>query len=255
MIEASGHTLHYKVQGAGPTLVLLHGFLESMNMWDHLNEQLKGSYRILTIDLPGHGASKAMGTDLTMEKMAKAVADVLEREQISKAHFMGHSMGGYVLLSLLDLQHDLFESIVLLNSTSRADSEQRTKNREQALKLLAHNKDRYIAQAIKNLFAPEDRKDYVGQIDLLVSHAKQFPAVGIEGAIRAMMQRKDHTLTLKSYTGKKLAVCGNRDPLLSQEHNRGWTQASETDMLNLDCGHMAWLEQAVEIVKIVHFIE
>ena len=254
-MAASGQSLHYKIVGHGPDLILLHGFLESSSIWDDLIHRMKNDFRIIAIDLPGHGSSASIGPVCTMQKMADEVQEVLEKEHISQARFMGHSMGGYVLLALLDSAPKLFEGLILLNSTTRADSQDRIKTREQALRLLEHNKTRYLSNAIKNLFATEDQAHFVEAIDGLVAQATSFSTQGISAAIRGMMERKDHSYTLQQFKGNKHAISGKRDPLLSPAHNVQWTEESQTPLSVLDCGHMAWLEKPSEIVKIVHFIE
>lgn len=247
--------LHYKMVGQGPDLVLIHGFLESISMWNDLVDRLSSNYRLIMIDLPGHGQSLPIGPVCGMDQMADLVWGVLTDEKITRANFMGHSMGGYVLLELLQKNPALFKSIVLLNSSSLADSEARLKARRQALKLLEQNKDRFLELTINGLFATEDRPVYARQIKKLIKQAKAMSTEGISAAINGMMQRSDHTHTLKKYKGNKMALAGSRDPLLDMETSERWTQAAKTPLRSFDCGHMIWMEEPTLDEEYLHFIE
>ncbi|MDB4976969.1 MAG: alpha/beta hydrolase fold, partial [Myxococcaceae bacterium] len=56
-VEVDGKRFHYRIEGSGPTLILLHGVMASLHTWDGWVEQLASSYRIIRLDLPGFGLS------------------------------------------------------------------------------------------------------------------------------------------------------------------------------------------------------
>jgi pimeloyl-ACP methyl ester carboxylesterase len=95
-----GVRIHYQVIGKGPSLILHHGFLGSLDEWDQFGyvEGLEEDYQLLMIDARGHGASDKPH-DPQAYGMALRVADVvavLDDLGIDKAHFWGYSMGGWV---------------------------------------------------------------------------------------------------------------------------------------------------------------
>lgn len=255
MIDAAVNDIYYKVSGQGPVVVLVHGFLESMTMWKELVTKIESSHRILLVDLPGHGKSPAIGPVCSMEQMALLLYRVLQKEQIAKAHFIGHSMGGYVLLELLSDHPEVFNGLVLLNSSSLSDTPDRIKARKQSLRLLGQNKDRYLELAIKGLFAAEDRGRFSVQINQLITQAQTLSTAGITACVKGMMQRKDHTNTLKNYHGDKIALAGSRDPLIGKDINILWAKQALTPLKFFDCGHMTWLEKPNLNDSIMHFIE
>lgn len=255
-MAAANNPLHYKRIGLnGPIWVLVHGFLETHSMWTTLVEACQATHQFVMIDLPGHGSSDSRGSTCHMWEMAHAVKEILDLEQIDQAHFMGHSMGGYVLLELLDAHAHLFQSIVLLNSTTQADSKKRLLGREQALRLLEQDQDRYVQFAIRGLFHPDDLDRYEEPIKQLISAARKFPAEGISAAIRGMAAREDRTDLLKSFSGIKWAIYGTRDPLIPAQANTEWTSRALTQNKIFETGHMIWLEEPHELVQFVHFIE
>ena len=79
--------------------VLLHGYLESMLVWDDFVPYLYKQVRVITLDLPGHGISVVKGPVHTMEYLADVVKDTLDALGIARCTLVGHSMGGYVALS------------------------------------------------------------------------------------------------------------------------------------------------------------
>ena len=106
-------------------VVLLHGYLESMLVWDEFVDLLKDKVRVVTIDLPGHGISMVTGEVHTMEFLADTVAHTMSVLGIERYSVVGHSMGGYVALAMLDLYVSHLDSIVLLSSTTSADSQEK----------------------------------------------------------------------------------------------------------------------------------
>ncbi len=75
-------TINYRLKGTGNTVVLLHGFLEDLSVWEKFAETLAENYRIISIDLPGFGKSSVFDDVHTMQFMAESVNSILEAEQI-----------------------------------------------------------------------------------------------------------------------------------------------------------------------------
>jgi len=65
--------IFFRITGAEKTVVLLHGFLESLEIWDYFVSELSAEFRIISIDLPGHGGSGQLGDVHSMELMAETV--------------------------------------------------------------------------------------------------------------------------------------------------------------------------------------
>jgi 2-succinyl-6-hydroxy-2,4-cyclohexadiene-1-carboxylate synthase len=91
-------TLHAEVDGAGPPLVLLHGFTGSVASWAELREVLRARFRVVAIDLPGHGRSDPPAAAVRLPDVARAMVGVLDRLGVGPAHWLGYSLGGRVAL-------------------------------------------------------------------------------------------------------------------------------------------------------------
>lgn len=83
--------------------MLLHGYLESLEIWDDFALELSKSYRVLLVDLPGHGESDCSSDCDTVEGLAGSVNAILEYLKLSQVAIVGHSMGGYLALAFAEL--------------------------------------------------------------------------------------------------------------------------------------------------------
>jgi pyruvate dehydrogenase E2 component (dihydrolipoamide acetyltransferase) len=89
--------IRYLRRGEGPeSAVLIHGFGGDLNSWMFNHESLASSHSVYALDLPGHGSSSKQVADGTLEGFAKVLGGFLDSVGVSKAHLVGHSMGGAV---------------------------------------------------------------------------------------------------------------------------------------------------------------
>ena len=121
-------------------VVLLHGYLESMLVWEEFIPLIYKSVRVITLDLPGHGISEVKGSVHTMDYLADVVSAALKALGIESAYIVGHSMGGYVALALCERHPEQVAGVVLLHSTPNPDSEEKRKNREREIALVKSGK-------------------------------------------------------------------------------------------------------------------
>ena len=116
-------------QAGDRCVVLLHGYLESLRVWDDFVGLLTDKVRVGAIDIPGHGRSSNIAPVHTMELMADVVAGVLDTLGIEKVTMVGHSMGGYVALAFCAAYAHRLDGLVLLSSTPNPDTDLKRENR------------------------------------------------------------------------------------------------------------------------------
>lgn len=241
--------LAYSETGKGTAIVLLHGFLENSSMWDFFVAEYSKKYRVITIDLLGHGETECLGYVHTMEEMADAVYAVLHELRIRKAIFMGHSMGGYVALAFAELYPDMMKGIVLQNSTSRADSDERKVNRDRAIKAVKLNAEAFVRMSIANLFDEELRERLADDIEHLREQAVKTPLQGIVAALEGMKIRKDREVILHFAPYPILLVLGKHDQSLIYTEHADQVDGTDVKLFTYPYGHMSHIENRKELLK------
>lgn len=147
-------------------VVLLHGYMESMVIWDEFVYLLRDHVRVVTLDLPGHGVSIVAGEVHTMEYLAECVALTMEALGIARYSVVGHSMGGYVALAMCELYADRLDSVVLLSSTTSADTQEKCERRRREIELIKAGKKNMLARLVPHAgFAPQNAKRLADRIE------------------------------------------------------------------------------------------
>jgi len=216
-LQYKDNEIFYTITGTGNTnipLVLLHGFLEDMTIWEDFKKGLGKERQIICIDLPGHGRSKDFSGSHSMQEMANIVAAVLKDIGVQQVSLAGHSMGGYVGLEFLDNFPMMVKEIMLINSTPSEDTVERKKIRDRSIDIVETNKDAFISMAISNLFSAESRVVFKDEIDRLKQAAYRLNIENIQQTLKAMRDRKDHNATLKKFEGGKGFIAGEDDTLI-----------------------------------------
>ncbi|GAB5416529.1 MAG: alpha/beta hydrolase [Crocinitomicaceae bacterium] len=241
--------LHYEVKGSGNrTLVCLHGFLESLVMWETL--PLEKYARLLLIDLPGHGKSNLKAID-SMRTMAEAVRKIVDRESVDQYDIIGHSMGGYVALELKQIDSRC-EQLVLLNSNVWSDSTQKQEDRKRVAKLVETKKERFVSEAIPNLFlSPENHDTAVAS---LVSEAIGMKSEAIGRASFAMSERADYSEAVFSGALELIAIQGEFDPVADKHRMEKVMQNQMDHFYVVHAGHMAHIEATEAVMEILQKI-
>jgi len=116
--------LHIESQGQGPVLLLLHGWAMHGGIFAPLVEALAGRFTVLTVDLPGHGHSRASTLPLVAETLADVLAAQLEAREpeapaAARALVAGWSLGGLVALALAARHPQRVRGLVMLAASPR----------------------------------------------------------------------------------------------------------------------------------------
>lgn len=236
-------TIAFTDVGKGTVVVLLHGFLENKYMWEELITEFSKRNRVITLDLLGHGDSECLGYQHTMEDNAAVVHAVLSHLRIRKAIFIGHSMGGYVALAFAELYPQMVKGIVLLHSTSRADTEERKVNRDRAIKVVKKNYVGFVSLSIANLFSEDNRERLFLEIENVKKEALKTPLQGIVASLEGMKIRKDREFILQTAHFPILLILGKKDTVLPYETTVNQIENTNVQLVSLPDGHMSHLEK------------
>ena len=115
-VEVEGARVHYRVWGdrALPGLVLVHGGAAHSGWWDHIAPQLH-SHRVVALDLTGHGDSGRRDA-YDMKVWAREVVAVAEAEELDRPVVLGHSLGGWVALTVGVESPDAVAAVAVIDS-------------------------------------------------------------------------------------------------------------------------------------------
>ena len=250
-IQFKNTNISYTDSGKGTAIALLHGFLENQKMWNAFVPEFSKKYRVITIDLLGHGNTECMGYVHSMEDNADVVHAVLAELRIRKAIFVGHSMGGYVALAFAEMYPDYIKGLVLLNSTSRADSDERKANRDRAIKAVKQSFANFISLSIANLFSEENRERLKDQIELVKKEALKTPLQGIVASLEGMKIRMDREVILHLTPYPKMLILGKKDPVLNYEEGIEQIEETNVQLITFPDGHMSAIENETELTKVL----
>src|SRR5215203_3831557 len=148
-------TIGYSDRGKGLPIVFVHAFPLDRRMWSGQEQDLSSKFRIITIDLRGHGESDVPSQPYSLNHAAADVGALLDFLGIERAVFVGLSMGGYVLLTLHQLSAHRIQGLVLADTKAQADSPEAKQGRLEMAKTASQRGPAAIADfMIPRLLSP-----------------------------------------------------------------------------------------------------
>lgn len=233
-------------------IVLLHGYLESLLVWDDFIPLLYKQVRVVTLDLPGHGISVVTGECHTMEFLADTVAEGLKALGIEHCTLVGHSMGGYVALAFCERHPEMLDGVVLLSSTPNPDTEEKAENRRREIALVQAGKKEMLARVAPAAgFAEENRPRMADAIEDLTEQVFVTEEEGIVALLNGMIARKDQNEMLRQTKVPILFILGRKDNYIPVEvAEKMVADHPEARVVWLEhSGHMGFLEEPEATAK------
>ncbi|MBP6432398.1 MAG: alpha/beta hydrolase [Ferruginibacter sp.] len=243
----------YQVIGTGKPLLLIHGFGEDGNIWQNQIDYLKDKYQLIIPHLPGSGNSDLI-EDMSMEGMADCIKELLVHV-VPELHqnavgVLGHSMGGYITLALIDKYPTLFNSFGLIHSTAFADSEEKITARQKSIEFInQHGAYEFLKSTTPNLFFDKQHP----HINTLIEQGKNFTPQALIAYYQAMINRPDRTKILNTFTSRILFVIGEHDmaiPFTQSMQQCHLPQQSHVHILR-NTAHMGMWEEKEKTNQII----
>ena len=118
LIDPKRNKLNISIRGRGPDLVLLHGWGLNLRVWDRLTDTLAEAFRVIAVDLPGHGLSAWDEEARGLAGLASGVDEAIS--EVSTSHvLLGWSLGGQIALHCAASEPERLERLVLVSTTPR----------------------------------------------------------------------------------------------------------------------------------------
>lgn len=239
-----------QVRGSGPPVILIHGFPLNQVMWDEFTGALTQQYKVYTPDLPGFGGSDLLPAPFSLDQVADTMIRWIEREGIVNSVIIGHSLGGYVTLSMVKKKPSLFAAFGLFHSTAEADSAEKKESRTKAVDFIRRNGvTTFTTNFIEPLFADPKHP----ATDVVREIARQASEPAAIGYTLAMRDREDRVDVLRSFDRPILFIGGKKDKGIPAEAiERQALLCMHPDLHILpDAAHMGMFEQRAETAKLI----
>ena len=250
-LELPDVRLHYTQEGAGPALTLLHGFTQSLDSWRELMDQLPPAWRIVRLDLRGHGRSRtAAGAPHTLEACAADVEELWRHLGITRSHLAGYSMGGRLALHIAATRPGRLLSLVTIGAHAGLPPAERRRRRVEDIRLAAEIEaegieafvDRWSRRA---LFAGQSRRGPEFEAALRAQRLANEPE-GLAAALRGMGAAEMEPLWRRLHLVgcPALFIAGAEDSAYAKHAQRLAAAVPKgTALLVEGAGHAAHLEQ------------
>ena len=236
------YPFHYQEYGKGQTVILLHGFAESLNIWTELISELDNQFHLIAIDLPGFGKTPIHKSEFQLKEIAVLLIEFLKEKGIGQFHLVGHSLGGYIALSMATLNSDIIKSMVLFHSTAIADSIDKMYTRDKIMAFIQkHGSLPFLQSFVPFLFY----KPKQSWIDELIMDAKGINSELLIAYTQAMKNRPSFLALLPEFVFKIMIIAGENDILLPIETlDNQLKSLKNAHFLTLkEVGHMGMIEQ------------
>lgn len=239
--------LKYTENGSGIPVVLIHGFPLCREMWQPQIEVLAAAgYRVVCPDLPGFGASPSTQGQATMSSYSDAVVNLLDELGIDQAVIGGMSMGGYVLLDLVERYRQRLLGAMFLVTRASADDEEGKQKRTMMAEQVKRGNVLTVPEAFVPVLFAEETVERNPQLILKVRQWVEAttPSGLMEGLI-AMRERDDFINKLSAYDLPALVVGAEQDMAVPLGHSKELAEGMPDAILKIvpGAGHMANLEK------------
>lgn len=245
-VEAAGQTARVLDSGSGPAVVVLHGWGGRIESMAPVIDCLRGSFRVIALDLPGFGESAPPKGTWGTADYAGFVRDALARLGVERAHFVGHSFGAKTSLYLAATYPQLIDKLLLCGSSGLRSAPSMRARMKRAASL--------SARAIGKL-GPPGRAIRDRAYKRLAS--EDYRNAGAMRPTFVKVVNEDLSDLLGSIASSTLLVWGSEDDAVPVAHARKMEAAIPDAGLVLfeGAGHFAYLDEPQRFCRVArHFL-
>jgi len=243
-----GLPVRYLDVGNGPTLVLIHGYCESLGIFELLIRDLARKHRVVAIDLPGHGGSDLIPGCHNLDNLAEWTSLVLRKLQVDNFFLIGHSMGGYLASAFASQWPERLSGLCLLHSKAGPDTDFRKDQREKTIQFVElHGPKAFIRAFVRQLFHGEN-PDFAHRLLQIGSALSQD---SILAYTEAMRDRRDYRRFIALLKVPVLYIAGKYDSILPLRdiRNEYISLDNVKSIILKNAGHMSMYETPGELLE------
>lgn len=231
-------------------VVFLHGYCEGNWIWRDLLSLLPDSSNCHAINLPGTGDNPSLPEQVTLEAVAGEVWRMLDEKNITRPVLIGHSLGGYIALTMTEARPNSVQGIALFHSMPFADTEAKKENRNKVISTVRHSGKKLFL----DVFAPGLFRDSASELTKIFrDKIEETPTETIVYYAAAMRDRKNRTKVLADFPNPVLLIGGSYDAIIPQEVlNEVAAQLEGAEIQFLaGSGHAGMLEEPRKSAEII----
>lgn len=245
-IHFRGKKIFYSDKGTGQAVLLVHGYLETGEAWNGFSNRLSDKFRVIEVNLPGHGDSDIYAETHSMEFLATSMEGLLNTLGIDKIFFVGHSLGGYVALAFLELFPGRLTGYCLFHSHPFADTPETIRKRDREILIVkAGKKFLMYPENVKRMFADRNIERYHEALDRSKKIASTISGEGIIAVLKGMIERPSRLKAMEAGAVPCLWILGAMDnyiPCDIMKERVKLPQNAQLIILN-DSGHLGFIEE------------
>lgn len=244
--EINGTTLAYTDQGHGLPLVFLHAFPFNRTMWEPQVKALARRFRVIAVDLRGHGESQAPARPYSLDLFADDVKGLLDHLMIPQVILIGLSMGGYVAFAFYRGYADRAKALVLADTRAEADTAERKAWRYAlAERVKQDGAAAVVEEMLPKLLAPVTYHANPALVERIRKIMDSAPVGCIVGDLMAIAERPDSVELLKRIACPTLVLVGEQDALTTPAENKLIAESIPGARFQIipGAGHMSNLDQ------------
>jgi len=227
-------------------LLFIHGFGEDRRVWDDFGTQFDWDVPIEIVDFSDWVDCK------TVREYALKIKNSLPAGSF---HVIGHSMGGYIALELAQQFPNLVSSVTMVNSTAKADSDEKKSHRDKTIEFLhQHGTELFIDSFLPNMFAPSKRAQHQELILQLIERYRTLSNRALMSATESMKNRLDFQQFLQETSIPFLFIAGEEDSFFTPESILEYLKfpGSKHSLVTLpNVGHHATYEAPIAVQYLI----
>jgi 3-oxoadipate enol-lactonase len=210
-VKVNGLPVHYRLEGApaGALVMLCHGLLGSLEMWQPQMRALGERYRVLRFDNRGHGSSGVTAPPYTVEQLAADAVGLLDVLGVPRAHFVGCSLGGMIGQLMGARYPERLRSLVLVSSRTVMPPASMWEERIRIAR--TSGIAALLPTMLERWFSPSFRASDRSAVDAVAAAVLATPVEGFVGACTAIRDT-DHTRLLPRVAVPTLVMSAQDDP-------------------------------------------
>ncbi len=232
--------------GRGYTIVLLHGFALNADIWEFVIKELEEDFRLIAIDLPGHGDTASFPGMHDLSEMASWLNRMLVEMEVEKFTLIGHSLGGYIALNYAEKFPEKLEGFGLFHSLAMSDTSARVEIRNKTIRYLEiKGPKEYLHSFYPQLYTSMPAEVLERFLEIITLQPQYDALIAYTEAMR---DRKDKSEILKNLEMPVLFVMGSEDAFIPKGIAREEMMMAKNPIPCLmdNVGHLGMLEDPLK---------